>query len=334
MVYSFLIGTKRERGYTIKHSNLLLYFSLFLYVILFLAYSPVSDLFRWRYESFFQEIYYIEEYKDTGWILYNKFIRAITNSSIFFFIISAAIYMGGYYCFAHKYINKTYGLIFILVTTGSFGFVTYGVSTIRAGIALSIFLMALVCKDKRFLFLILCFLAIIIHKSLLIPIVFFLFSKYIKNINTATIIWLLMLVLSILNIPFVGSVMSEYLSVVDTRSTYFNTVESENYNVGFRWDFLFYSVLPIFYGRYFIVAKKLHDIFYQRLYITYILTNAVWLLVIRIAYTDRIAYLSWFLIPFLLLYPLFVLNLKRKEMKIGIVSFFIVFISYLISILT
>ena len=50
-------------------------------------------------------------------------------------------------------------------------------------------------------------------------------------------------------------------------------------------------------------------------------TNAIWLLVIRIAYSDRIAYLSWFLIPIIVLFPLLSgeLHIKKAQRYLKII---------------
>lgn len=55
--------------------------------------------------------------------------------------------------------------------------------------------------------------------------------------------------------------------------------------------------------------------FYNQVYHTYILTNAAWLLVIRMAYTNRIAYLSWMIIPYIVLYPVLQDTVSKKTSK-------------------
>jgi len=45
------------------------------------------------------------------------------------------------------------------------------------------------------------------------------------------------------------------------------------------------------------------DPFYARLVNTYLLSNAIWLLVIHAEFSNRFAYLSWFMMPWVLLYP-------------------------------
>jgi hypothetical protein len=45
------------------------------------------------------------------------------------------------------------------------------------------------------------------------------------------------------------------------------------------------------------------DPFYARLVNTYLCTNAIWVLVIHASFSNRFAYLSWFMMPWVLLYP-------------------------------
>lgn len=96
-------------------------------------------------------------------------------------------------------------------------------------------------------------------------------------------------------------------SMVDSRVEYYSgTIGSQfsSYKTGFRWDFLIYSIVPVII--YILLVKKcqIEDEVLSKIFNLYLFTNAVWLLAIRIAFTDRIAYLSWFLIPFITLYPI------------------------------
>jgi hypothetical protein len=45
------------------------------------------------------------------------------------------------------------------------------------------------------------------------------------------------------------------------------------------------------------------DPLYARLVNTYLLTNGLWVLVIHASFSNRFAYLSWFMMPWILLYP-------------------------------
>ena len=65
----------------------------------------------------------------------------------------------------------------------------------------------------------------------------------------------------------------------------------------------------------------------------YILVNAFWLLVIRIPYTDRFAYLSWFLIPFILIYPLSLDKVfKNQNSILACIVLYLSVVSFLITI--
>ena len=99
----------------------------------------------------------------------------------------------------------------------------------------------------------------------------------------------------------------------DSRTSYLNNMQNTSYQVGFRVDFIIYSLTPIIIGYYFIFKKKFRDNFYTLLYNSYILTNIFWILVIRANYTYRFAYLSWFMMPFIMVYPLLKQKLSLKE---------------------
>ena len=71
----------------------------------------------------------------------------------------------------------------------------------------------------------------------------------------------------------------------------------------FRWDFLAYSAMGVAVGYYFIFRRNFKDEYYHWIYNTFLLTNAFWVLVIRAAYSNRFAQISWFIMPIVLIYP-------------------------------
>ena len=87
---------------------------------------------------------------------------------------------------------------------------------------------------------------------------------------------------------------------------------------GFRWDFLAYSAMPIILGYYTILKKRITDNWYSVLFSTYCLANAFWVIFIRAAFSNRFAYLSWFMYPIVVAYPLFFFNLwNDQDKKVG-----------------
>jgi hypothetical protein len=89
---------------------------------------------------------------------------------------------------------------------------------------------------------------------------------------------------------------SSYLTGDDEFSHQFSSL-------GFRWDFLLYSFSGIFAGSYFIFKKKFEDKTYNLIFNTYVIANSFWVLVIRAEFTNRFAYLSWFLLGLVIVYP-------------------------------
>lgn len=73
--------------------------------------------------------------------------------------------------------------------------------------------------------------------------------------------------------------------------------------MGFRWDFLIYSALPIVTSCYFLFREEYRDVMYTWLLNIYIAANAFWILCMYAAFSNRFAQLSWFLMGFVFIYP-------------------------------
>ena len=101
------------------------------------------------------------------------------------------------------------------------------------------------------------------------------------------------------------------------------TMESTFSRTGFRWDFMLYSAFPVVMIWYVTIHRKFRDKAYNVLAITYLLCNAFWLMVIRAAFSNRFAYLSWFIYPLVIAYPLLRMNLwKDQDRRTAILLFF------------
>lgn len=278
-------------------------------VILKIATFPVllsgdKEVYQDNFENL--SLIAVWESKDIGFSYLSYAIKFFIDDSNVYFFILAFIYVLGYIILANRYIKKEYIGYFIIASFLSFGFAAYGVNTIRAGVALSVFLIALANYDSRIKFFSISLISVLIHKSLLLPFVAFYTTKYITKTKYYYYFWVLCLLISVVNISFVSGFVESIIGQSDDRFMGYLADETlERYNVGFRIDFILYSVIPILIGRMYVLKYYFQDIWYKRIFHTYLLTNAVWLLVVRMAFTDRMAYLSWFLIPILLLYPLF-----------------------------
>ena len=86
--------------------------------------------------------------------------------------------------------------------------------------------------------------------------------------------------------------------------------------VGFRWDFVLYSASGVFAGWYFIIKRKYEDPFYRHLFNLYLVVNSFWILVIRANYSNRFAYLSWFMLAIIIMYPMLKLQFFNKQHQV------------------
>src|SRR5690606_25184293 len=87
-------------------------------------------------------------------------------------------------------------------------------------------------------------------------------------------------------------------------------------STGFRWDFLLYSSTAVFAGWYYIVKRNYKDKIYFWLFNTYVFSNAFWILVIRANFSNRFAYLSWFMIGLVIIYPLLKQQIIPKQHQV------------------
>ena len=80
-----------------------------------------------------------------------------------------------------------------------------------------------------------------------------------------------------------------------------------------------------FAGWYFIFKKKIEDKFYTHLFGTYMIANAFWILVIRANFSNRFAYLSWFMMGAVIAYPMLKYKMWPDQHKILTITIFIYF---------
>lgn len=254
--------------------------------------------------------------KDKGWAVYVYLIKLIFNNSFIFFLITASVYVSGYVLFARKFLNKSYIFIFLLISFMSFGFAAYGVNTIRAGVALSLLLIAISFHKSKVLFLLFGILAVLFHKSMLLPFCGLIITYYFSNLRYFLCFWVLCLIISAINFSPITEFVKNILMDNDERlAGYFSETNARRYNTGFRVDFVLYSSVSIIIGLYYLIKLKLEDKVYLQFFNTYLLVNSIWLLAIQMAFTDRVAYLSWFMMPFLLMYPLLKYDLPIDQRK-------------------
>ena len=254
--------------------------------------------------------------KDFIFNLYVKLCSGIMNYS-WWFLLTALIYCLNYYKSACK-IAPQNSFILMLMFCTAFMFYNYGTNTIRAGFAVSFILLALAYYETTVKFYLFLLIGVGCHFSMLIPAAAMIASRYWDRTRIYLCIWTLSIILSAL----MGHYFEELFSSIamDDRTSYLNVASDKTtYNVGFRIDFILYSCVPVLTGYLYIVRKNFKDRLYSILFNTYILANSFWILVIRANFSDRFAYLSWFLYPLVLVYPLLKKHIVKNQRNLIII---------------
>lgn len=278
--------------------------------------------------SFAQGNYHFEGLQGEAlFALYMFLVSFLSSDYHLWFYITAMIYVGNYFIAANR-LTKEYSFVLFLSMLCCFQFFGYGENTIRAGFAGSFIILGLSICNKLPLMLTCFFVSFFCHKSMAIPIGALALAYFMPNKTK----WFIRLwFFCILGSFFLGSTFEAFFSqlISDGRSHYLMTSANQTiYKVGFRWDFLFYSALPIAMGYYYLFVLKFRSVFYHWIYNAYLIANAFWVLVIRAEYTDRFAYLSWFLFPLLLMYPLLTQQLFRDVYKQKQMIVYVILVQY------
>lgn len=251
----------------------------------------------------------IEPPADGEWV-WNRFMYICAqymDVSDFFTIVALAYF--GFTLWTCKRLTPNNVLLSMLICMGAFSFFTYCTNGIRNGTACSLMLLAVSYMTKKtsdkIVAALIAFVAFNIHHSTGLPILMGFISYYfIKSFKWAYVFWLLSIAISLV----AGETVTSFFASLgfDDRLNYL-TIEADAgtfSHTGFRWDFLAYSMMPIVLGYYIIYRRGIRNSTYEFLLNTYTLSNAFWVMVIRASYSNRFAYLSWFLYPIVLAYPL------------------------------
>ncbi|MGL5980486.1 MAG: EpsG family protein [Phocaeicola sp.] len=237
----------------------------------------------------------------------------------YFFLIIEMGYIG-FMFWACKRLTRNNLFLSFLFCIGAFSFFSYGVNGIRNGLATSIVLLALsYCngtQKERLYGIIWAFVALGVHKTSALPLAAAMVSMYYSKTKVYLYLWASSIFISLVAGGFVESIFLG-LGFDDRLDRYLTSDEYNDQfsNTGFRFDFLLYSMMPILLGYYVVVKRKIYDKHYLLLLNTYIISNAFWVMLIRASFSNRFAYLSWFLYPIVLAYPLLKLPIWRDQGK-------------------
>ena len=313
-------------------------FFTFIFILLYIGLRPISGVFTdmATYNRIFENYAFgaeITSSKDYLFHVFTKFCAQVMTAQMYFFLC-AVLYITPLYLVCKKWF-KVYWFYAFLFLIGAFSFWAYGTNGIRNGIAGSLFLLA-ISRDKRIWQIILIVLAVNFHKTMLLPSVGFILANFYNQPKKMIVFWLLCIPLSLLGGGFFETFFAS-LGFEDDRLSYLTDGNINNDNFSstvFRWDFLLYSATAIFAGWYFIVKRKFNDKIYFLLFNTYIFANAFWVLVIRANFSNRFAYLSWFMMGLIIIYPLLKKQIIPEQHKrIGLILLFYFAFTFLMNVI-
>ena len=339
MTVLYYIGSNNQKILLFEGNNPMQGAALLLTIVLifFIGLRPVSGFFgdMKMYTHWYVNV--LDHYSpisfSTEWLWDNFafFCKSLgLNANEYFLAISFLYYAGMLICallLMRK--NLWIAMLFFFVSFSCYSFATNG---IRNGMACSIELVAICLLVeggiKRPLSFVLMLLALGLHRSTMLPSAAAIASTFvIKDTKTAIRFWIASIAISLVAGPMVESFFSA-LGFDDRMSNYASVGQSEESmsqfsQSGFRWDFLFYSMFPVIMTWYVTRVRKFNDRVFNVFANTYIFCNAFWIMVIRSSYSNRFAYLSWFIYPVIIAYPLLRMNLwKDQDRRTALIFFF------------
>lgn len=287
--------------------------TLFFVIWVLLGFRPISYAFGDMgnyYKSFLNAKYDRPLPLDSDPIFMGmiNFYAVYLNEYLFFFSC-LTVYLIPYYVALKKIFNHNWVWGFVVVVA-LFSFYPFAVNGIRNGMAASLILLALVYSGMfRYIIML---IAVLIHSSVALPAMAIILASRYKNINHYYYSWLFCVVLS-LTVPSIGQIIAN-LGLVDDKLASYANASAEEINsgrVGFRWDFLIYSILPMVTAVYYRYKLNYIDRTFDYLMAIYLTCNGFWVICMQMPYTNRIAYLSWFIYGVVLAYPFIKSNALR-----------------------
>lgn len=255
------------------------------------------------YWEFYEELRTTSSFWNYGepafYFLMFIFARLFTFEA--FLTFCALVYISGAYIGMKRFFSS-YALYALLLFFISPNFFLYGINGIRNGFAASVFLLAFHWwgKNNQKMYGMMG-LAVLCHFSMLLPLLVFLFCRKYKSTGLFLTIWVFSLMLYFTHITF-GTLLERILPDFGRVNQYFSN-QAEDPTVALI-NFFVYGASPVFAGIYYIYIKKYRDPVYLHLLNTYIMINTFYILVMDIQFALRFAYLSEFLMPVILIYPL------------------------------
>ena len=279
-------------------------------VVMFIGTRPVSgayfvDMANYNasYEKLFNEPFHFDW--DVDNLIWDNFFVWMASQGFLFstwLILVASAYFGLMYLACRKLFGNDV-LIAFVTYLGAFSTFSYGTNGMKAGVAASMFLVAMAYRDKLWLSISIALLSLGFHHSMIMVIAAYFVVLLLKNPKYYFEGWLISLIIAALGIKYFQTYFAGFTTEHGAEYLLVSEEDIDAFITGFRPDFIFYSALPIYLGYRILYKYKFKSITYSFLLRLYIMTNSLWMLCMYAEYSNRIAYLSWFMYPIVLLYP-------------------------------
>ena len=300
---------KWGRLYNVKNKSQIIEYLLLIIVILFIGTRPLSakyftdtTSYSRNYEFLFREKFYFD--KEAENLIFDNLLSYMASVGISFevwVLLMSVLYFGLMYIACRKLFGKDTLLAYV-VYLGAFSTFSYSTNGVKAGVAASWFLVAMAYRDKLWFSIPIALLSYGFHHSMTLVIGSYFVVLFVKNPKYYFGIWIACLIIATLHITFFQTLFAGFTD--EHGAEYLTASEgSGGYIIGFRPDFILYSAVPVYLGYLMINKYKFHSVIYSFLLCLYIMANAIWMLCMYANFSNRIAYLSWFMYPIVLLYP-------------------------------
>lgn len=239
-----------------------------------------------------------------------------------FFFLIATIYFGGLYYICTR-MFQTRKLLVFLVCLAAFSTFSFATNGVKAGSAASVFLIAMALQHdgKRLPALIVAILSIGFHHSMVLPVFAFVVCLFVRKDNVFFYIWVACFLLALLHITYFQDLFAAMTTDAGNEHAAEYLTGVGQATKGFRIDFILYSAVPIIFGRWLSFKNVNKSEQYQFILNVYTLINSIWMLCMYAEFTNRIAYLSWFMYPIVLIYPF--INEDYLSHKTGLMKIFV-----------
>ena len=217
-----------------------------------------------------------------------------------FYLINAFIYFGGIFIACRRMFPGN-TLAALLTYLAAFSTFSYAVNGVKAGVAASVFLVSLTFYNRKWVMVLLAFLSLGLHHSMIVCFVALIIALFYHNPKLCLGIWVICFFMAMFHITTLQNI---FASISEDSRYISETIENSVKGIsGFRIDFILYSFTPIAMGIYAIFFKKIESEVYNFILSLYLIVNSAWMLCMYANFTNRIAYLSWLMLPIVLIYP-------------------------------